>query len=145
MCFQELPCILFLKRFIYLLVGCAESSLLHVGFPHVVSGGCSSLHSAGFSLRGFSCRGAQAVGAGFSSCIAWAQLLQFPDSRVQAQSLWCAALVALLHVGSSCTRDQTSIPCIAKQIFNHWTTGEAHHVYLLKIKQPSYNVSVSGI
>ena len=34
-------------------------------------------------------------------------------------------LFALLLVGSSWTRDQTSVPCTAKQILNHWTTREA--------------------
>ena len=34
-------------------------------------------------------------------------------------------LVAPRHVTSSATRDQTGVPCIAWQIFNHWTTREA--------------------
>ena len=29
------------------------------------------------------------------------------------------------HRGSSWTRDQTSVPCIAGQILTHWTTREA--------------------
>ena len=31
--------------------------------------------------------------------------------------------VALQHVGSSQTRDQTHVPCIGGLILNHWTTG----------------------
>ena len=31
-------------------------------------------------------------------------------------------LVALQHVGSSQTRDQTHVPCIGRLILNHWTT-----------------------
>ena len=38
--------------------------------------------------------------------------------------LWCAALVAPPHVGSSQTRDGTCIPCIGRWILNHWTTRE---------------------
>ena len=33
---------------------------------------------------------------------------------------WRLGLVALRHVGSSWTRDQTHVPCIARQILNHW-------------------------
>ena len=41
--------------------------------------------------------------------------------------LWLChmALVALRHVGSFQARDQTGVPCIARQILNHWTTREA--------------------
>ena len=28
------------------------------------------------------------------------------------------------HVGSSPSRDQTSVPCMARQILNHWTVSE---------------------
>ena len=34
------------------------------------------------------------------------------------------AWAALQHVGSSWTRDQTYVPCIGRQILNHWTTRE---------------------
>ena len=49
---------------------------------------------------------------GFCNCGAWAQLLR------------CINLVALRHVGSSWTRDQTCVPCIGRQILNHWTIRE---------------------
>ena len=39
--------------------------------------------------------------AGFSSCNTWAQYLQFPGSRAQAQQVWYAGLVVLKHGGSS--------------------------------------------
>ena len=45
------------------------------------------------------------VDAGFSSRGTWAQYLQLPGSRAQAQSLWPVGFVALGHVGSSLTRD----------------------------------------
>ena len=34
-------------------------------------------------------------------------------------------LVALRHVGSSWSRDRTCVPCIGRQILNHWITREA--------------------
>ena len=33
-------------------------------------------------------------------------------------------LVAPRHVGSFRTRDQTPVPCIGRQILNHWTTSK---------------------
>ena len=52
------------------------------------------------------------------------QWLQLVSSRAQAQ-LWSVDLVAPWHVRSSGTRDETGVPCIARQILNHWTTREA--------------------
>ena len=52
-------------------------------------------------------------------------------SVIAAPRLKSAGLVivehklALWHVGSSQTRDLTSVPCIARQTLNHWTTREA--------------------
>ena len=43
----------------------------------------------------------------------------------QAQWLWPEGYVALQHVGlRSLTRDWTCIPCIGRQVLNHWTTRE---------------------
>ena len=42
-----------------------------------------------------------------------------------AQWPWSMGLVALWHVESSQTRDQTSVPCIARWILNRKTTREA--------------------
>ena len=36
--------------------------------------------------------------------------------------VWCMDLVALWHVGSSWIRYRTHVPCIGRQILNHWTT-----------------------
>ena len=33
-------------------------------------------------------------------------------------------LKLLWHLGSSQTKDRTFVPCIGRQIFNHWTTRE---------------------
>ena len=51
----------------------------------------------------------------------WAQALEHEDS----QQLWCKGSVALSHVESSRARDQTCVPCIGKQILNHWTTRKS--------------------
>ena len=50
----------------------------------------------------------------------------------QAQWLWHTGLVALRHVGSSQTRNQTSVPCIARWILNYWITREALGICLLE-------------
>ena len=63
-----------------------------------------------------------------SSCSVWALLwlLLFwsMSSRAWAQKLWFMGLVAPWHVDSSQTRDQTHVPCIGRQILNHWTSRE---------------------
>jgi len=41
--------------------------------------------------------------------------------------LWCMGSVALRHMKSSQTRDQTRVPCTGRQILNHWTTREVQH------------------
>ena len=46
-------------------------------------------------------------------------------SRVQAQQLWLAGLVALRHVGSSWTRAGTHVACIGRRILNHRATRAA--------------------
>ena len=61
---------------------------------------------------------------GFSPCRAQAL-------RVQTQKLWCIGWLSSRHVGSSCTRDQTCVPCIGRQIPNHWTTREVQTPLLL--------------
>ena len=67
----------------------------------------------------------------------WLLLLQSKGSRAhvgsglaalrlgsQAQELWLTGLVAPWHAESSCTRDQTRVPCIGRRILSHWTTRE---------------------
>ena len=54
----------------------------------------------------------------------------FSNCSPQAQELGLSncgtwALVALQPVGFSQTRDQTGVPCIARWLLNHWTTGKA--------------------
>ena len=98
--------------FYVFLFGCAGSSLLH--------GLLSSCNLQASHFSGFSCCGAQALACeGFSSCSMWAQQLRLPGSRAQAQQLWCTGLAAVQHVGSSRTRVQIHVSCIARQILYH--------------------------
>ena len=46
------------------------------------------------------------------------------DSRAWAQQL-CMGLAVHLDVESSWTRNRTCVPCIAREILNHWTIREA--------------------
>ena len=55
----------------------------------------------------------------------WAQQLQLPGSRAQAQYLWHSGLVASQHVGSSQFWDGTRVFCIVGSIIYHWATREA--------------------
>ena len=63
---------------------------------------------------------------GLSCCGAWAPGMCASALAARgAQSLWHPGLVALRQVGSSQTRDQTTVPCIARPTVNHWTTRES--------------------
>ena len=42
----------------------------------------------------------------------------------QAWWSWLTGLVTPRHVGSSLARDQTHVPCIARQPLNHWPLGK---------------------
>ena len=62
-------------------------------------------------------------------CIMQDLFVAVPDSLVVVCGL-CAGLAAPWHVdNSSLTRDQTHVPCIARQILNHWTTREVPMVF----------------
>ena len=52
----------------------------------------------------------------FLGCGSWA-----PEHNLSS----FAGLVALQHVGSSRSRDQTCFPCTGRWILNHWTTRKA--------------------
>ena len=81
----------------------------------------SSFSARASHCSGFSCFRARALGLmGFSSCAPG-------GSRVQAQQPWCTGLAAPQHAGSPCTRDLTGVPCIGRQILNHWTTREVQN------------------
>ena len=101
----------FLKeKFIYLCIYC----WLHRVFVAVYG---LSLVAVCRLLIGWGSCGARALG--FSSCSTWAQYL------------WYLGLIALQHVDSSQTRDQTRVPCIGRQVLIHWTTREVHHSIFL--------------
>ena len=51
-------------------------------------------------------------------------------------------LVALWHVGSSQTRDQTCVPCLGRHILNHYTTREVPSIRFLKCL--FFNLSMSS-
>ena len=42
------------------------------------------------------------------------------------------SLVALWHVGSYQTRNQTHVPCIGRQYLNHWPTREVPYASLMR-------------
>ena len=54
----------------------------------------------------------------------WAQSLQLPGSRAQAQWFWHTGLGASQHVGSSQIRDQTHVSCTGRQILYHWASRD---------------------
>ena len=87
----------------------------------------ATLHCcAGFSLRWpllLQSTGSRSLG--FSSCSTWALQLRLVGCRPLAQQLWRTGLLAPQYAGSSQTRDQTSVPCIARCVLNHWTAKEA--------------------
>ena len=84
----------FFNVFYSLFFGCTGSSLLHGLF--LVAMCCLLIKAASLAAK---------------------HKLQAHDSVVMAYGL----RVALRHLGSSWTRDQTHIPCIARQILNHQT------------------------
>ena len=71
----------------------------------MVRGGYSSLQCVGFSLW-------------------WLLLLQSASYGCMASVVVVHRLSCPRHAKSFQTRDQTYIPCIGRQILNHWTTKE---------------------
>ena len=84
------------------------------------SGVLQSWQARASPCSGSSCDGAQALGS-------W------------TRSLWGSGLVAPQHVGSSWIMDRTGVPCIARQILNHWTNREA-----LVVSFYTYSLSTQG-
>ena len=88
-----------------------------------------------------------AVLSGFScstwdlSCVVWDLSLQRTDSLVvvygpQDPRTAIHMPSCLRHMGSSQTRDQTHISCIARQTLNLWTTREIPDLQLLVVFRP---------
>ena len=61
----------------------------------------------------------------FSSCGRQGLLLVMASPAVALGHVGSSSCRSQAHVGSSQSRNQTYIPCIGKQILNHWTTKEA--------------------
>ena len=84
-----------------------------------------SFGCTGFSLvwvsRGYSLAAGHGLLTVVASLVAEHRLL-----GMLAQELWRMGLVALQHVDSSSSRDQTCVTCIGRLILNHWTTREIH-------------------
>ena len=112
------PIFFFFNLFIYFWL-CRIFVAAH-GLSLVAStGGYSLLQCTGFSLQWlllFQSMGSRHTS--FSSC------------GTRAQVLWLTGLVALQHVGSSQTRHRTRVPCIGRQILNHWATREVPGFFL---------------
>ena len=84
----------------------------------------------------------------FSSCSEWgllffavcrlliavaSVLLWSTGSRARGlQYLWHMGLVALQHVASSQTRDQTCVSCIGRRILNQWAMREGQQSFKLE-------------
>ena len=125
---------IFFKLYIYSF-SCVGSSLLRVGFLQLQRTG-ATLHCGARASHcgGFSCGAWASRCTGFSSCSTWAQQLWLAGCRAQAQQLQCMGLVALQHVGSFWTRDQTRVPCIGRWILNHRATREVHERIVLNMQ-----------
>ena len=88
-----------------------------------VSWDYSLVAELGSHCSGFSCCRAKAPG--HPGCSGWS---------TQAKQLWRVGLVALRHVESSQNRDRPHVPCIGRQILNHWTTRDIlHYFWILHI------------
>ena len=79
---------------------------------HCCAHAFSSCDGQASHCGGFSCCGERVLGAR-------AQQLGFLGSRAQAQELWPTGLVALRHVGSFQTRDQTHPPALLVGVLSH--------------------------
>ena len=100
-----------------------------------VSEGYSLLHNKIIRLLitwRLSLQGTDSRYTDFSSYGTQAPQLWLPGFRVQAQKLWPMSLVALWHVESSQTKDETCDPCIGRWIFMHCTTREVQELCFLK-------------
>ena len=65
------------------------------------------------------------LGHGLGSCSSWPL-----ECRLSTYGL-----VVSLHLESSKTRDGTHVPCIGRQILNHWTTREIQIIIIFNCKR----------
>ena len=108
---------------IYLFFGCDGSLLLHTGFSSCGGRGLffNVVHRLLIAVTS-RCR-AQALGMWASEVAAFG--LSSCSSHALGHWLSSHGTRALWHVGSSWTREWTSVLCIASWILNHWATREA--------------------
>ena len=111
---------LFFKIFIYLFLA-ALGLLWSVKTFMAAWGSYSSCCAQACSCSGFSWCGAQAWGGGpgGAGAVSVAVASDCAGSVIVAQGLSSS-----MACGSSWTRNQTFVPCIVRQIVNHWTTRE---------------------
>ena len=109
------------------LFSCGGSSLLHSGFLQLWRVGL---------IFAVVCRlltvvASRVVVRGLQACRL--QQLQHMGLVVVALGLQSAGSVVVTH-GFRCSRDPTGVPCIARQILNHWTVREVprHHFCITK-------------
>ena len=107
--------------------------IAHSGFLQLWREGAAlQLWCEGFSSQwplaaehGFSStRASVLVVCGLSHCGLWA-----PEPWLRY--LWCTGSVAPRLVGYSQIRGQTHVPCITRQILNHWTMRKAPNINFL--------------
>lgn len=72
-----------------------------------------------------------AWGCKLQSRTVWAQELRLTGSRALAQLPWHTALAVLRHLGSSQTRNQTSVPSFRKRFLHHWAAREAQQLLII--------------
>ena len=96
---------IFIHRCAWAFSSCGKQGLLLVAVHRLLIAVTSLLWNIGSW-----CAGVSICSAGLSSCATWA--------------------VAPWHVGSSRTRGQTGVPCIARRILHHPSTREAPHLFL---------------
>ena len=124
-----------MRRFLYLqpagaTLGCG-CGLLSAAVSLVAEHGCRLL-SAEVSLvaeRGF--------------WVLQLQWVRLAGSGAQAQSQWLMGLAAPQHLESSWNRDQTSVPCIRRQILIHCSTREVLQQRIFKALLSSVQFSRS--
>ena len=104
----------------------------------------STLLPAGFSLVAES--GSYSLVVGHRLLIAEACLVaEYKLWEVRSQELRHMVLHALHLVGSSWSRDTTHVPCIGRQILNHWTTKEVLARFSSSIGQYSLDIQNSTV
>ena len=120
-------CLYFWPGWVFV-AACGSPLVMSRGYPLAAVSRAS--HCGGFSYYG-----EQALGhTGFSSCSSW--------------TLWSVGSVDVLH-GLSCsmalspplTKDWTHVPCVGRQILNHWPPGQSRLFWVLPMTLPVSSVT----